>query len=80
MASEEEPPYVPKDAIRESVRSTMILGAAGTILAATQNTLARRNYGPLGMFTHFGSTIVIFGSSREKEPPYDTSKDEADRM
>ena len=80
MASEEEPTYVPKDAIRESVRSGMILGGFGTMLAATQNTLARKNYGPLGMFTHFGSTVVIFGSSREQEPPDDTSKDEADRM
>ena len=58
--------YVPKDAIRESVRSTMVLGAAGTLLAAAQNTLARRNFGPWGMFTHFGTTIVVFGSPPKK--------------
>lgn len=67
MTAEEEPTYVPKDAIRESVKSTMILGAAGTLLAAAQNTLARRNYGAWGMFTHFGATVAVFGSPRRKK-------------
>ena len=79
MASEEEPTYVPKDAIRESLKSTMILGAAGSLLAAAQNTLARKNYGPWGMFTRFGSTIVIFGSPCRNDLNV-TLRDDVDNM
>ncbi len=60
---------MPKDAVREALKSTMILGAAGTLLSAVQNTLTRKNVGPWGMFTRTGSTIAVFGwRSREEKP------------
>ena len=62
MASEEEV-YIPKDAIRESVRSTLITGGAGTLISAVQNTLTKQNVGAWGLFTRTGSTITLFGSS-----------------
>ncbi len=52
---------MPKDAVREALKSTMILGGAGTLLSAVQNTLTRKNVGPWGMFTRTGSTIAVFG-------------------
>jgi len=54
------PAYHPKDAIAESFRSAKFTGAAGLLLAAVQNTLARENVGAFGVFTKFGGTIALF--------------------
>ena len=56
-------PYEPKDAIAQSTRSATFTGSAGLLLAAVQNTLARENVGAFGVFTRFGGTIALFGTS-----------------
>ncbi|KAK7521458.1 uncharacterized protein IWZ02DRAFT_430377 [Phyllosticta citriasiana] len=53
-------PYHPKDTIGRSMKSAAILGSAGVFVAATQNTLARQNYGAMGVFTKFGATAGYF--------------------
>ncbi len=55
--------YEPQDALGASIRSAALTGAAGTFLAAVQNTVAKENYGPFGVFTRFGKTIGLFGMS-----------------
>jgi hypothetical protein len=58
---DEEASYEPKDAVQAAIKSTLITGSAGLLLAAVQNTLARQNIGALGVFTRFGGTIGLFG-------------------
>jgi hypothetical protein len=61
MASEDEQ-YHPKDAVKAAITGTMITGAAGVLISAIQNTLAKRNVGAWGVFTRTGSTITIAGT------------------
>jgi hypothetical protein len=61
MASEDEQ-YHPKDAVKAAITGTMITGAAGVLISAIQNTLAKRNVGAWGVFTRTGSTITIAGA------------------
>lgn len=56
----EETPYHLKDTIGRSMKSAAVLGSAGVFVAATQNTLARQNYGVMGVFTKFGATAGYF--------------------
>lgn len=63
MASNtEEKVYHPKDAISASLNTTMLTGGIGLFASAVQNTLAKQNIGPWGVFTRTGSTIGIFGA------------------
>ena len=39
----------------------MLTGAVGLFGSAAQNTLSRRNHGPLGIFIRSGGTIGVFG-------------------
>ena len=61
-APDEEKPFEPKDAIGESLKTAGIMGAAGTLLSAVQNTLTRANIGPWGVFTRTGTTIAVFSA------------------
>ncbi|MCJ1299025.1 hypothetical protein MMC08_001816 [Hypocenomyce scalaris] len=61
MASEEAV-YRPKDAIGQSIRSTMITGGAGALVSAIQNTLTKQNVSAWGIFTRSGGTIAIFAA------------------
>ncbi|KAH8819631.1 hypothetical protein F5884DRAFT_659301 [Xylogone sp. PMI_703] len=54
--------YHPKDAIGAAINGTLITGAAGAMLSAVQNTLAKRNVGPWGVFTRTGGTIAVFAA------------------
>ncbi|KAL9610483.1 MAG: hypothetical protein Q9167_004823 [Letrouitia subvulpina] len=66
MSSDEEARYQPKDAINATIKGTTILGFAGLLISAAQNTLARRNVTGWGVFTRSGGTIVgaaAFGGS-----------------
>ena len=60
MAAEEEP-YRPKDAISQSIQGTLIVGGAGLLISAVQNTLAKQNVGAWGIFTRTGGTVGTFG-------------------
>ncbi|KAI9816933.1 MAG: hypothetical protein M1826_001705 [Phylliscum demangeonii] len=55
-------PFEPKDAVGEAVRGTMITGAAGLMVSAVQNTLARRNVSAWGVFTRTGGIITTFAA------------------
>lgn len=58
---EEEHGYHPKDAIKASLKTSMLTGGIGLFTSAVQNTLVKRNVGPWGIFVRSGSTIGIFG-------------------
>jgi len=60
MATESEQ-YHPKDAIEAAISGTLILGGAGFLVSAVQNTLAKSNIGPWGVFTRTGGVIGSFG-------------------
>lgn len=53
--------YHPKDAISAATKATMLTGGVGLFAAAVENTLRKRNVGPLGVFVRSGGTIGIFG-------------------
>jgi len=55
--------YQPKDAISTSIKSTLIMGGAGTLLSAVQNALTKQNVTAWGVFTRTGGTIAVFGLS-----------------
>ena len=61
--AEDERIYKPKDAIETTVNATMVVGGAGLCISAVQNSLARENVGPMGIFMRSGSTIVMFGNA-----------------
>jgi hypothetical protein len=63
MASQqaEEKIYYPQDAIDAAFKSTVLTGGFGLFASAVQNTLAKQNVGPLGIFTRSGGTIAAFG-------------------
>ncbi len=43
------------------MKTTGLTGAVGLFASAVQNTLARQNVGPWGVFVRSGGTIGIFG-------------------
>lgn len=61
MSSDEKARYQPKDAINATIKGTAILGFAGLLISAAQNTLARRNVTGWGVFTRSGGTILGAG-------------------
>lgn len=65
MASQhtEEHTYHPQDAIGAALKATALTGGFGLFASAVQNTLAKQNVGPLGIFIRSGSTIAIFGTA-----------------
>lgn len=63
MASEHtSSSYHPKDAINETVKTTMFFGGVGLFASAVQNTMQKRNVGPLGVLTRTGGTVGLFGT------------------
>jgi len=54
--------YHPKDAVGAAINGTLITAGAGTLISAVQNTLAKRNVGPWGVFTRTGGTIAVFAA------------------
>lgn len=65
MASQqtEERVYKPQDAIEAAFKSTALTGGFGLFVSAVQNTLAKQNVGPLGIFARTGGTVATFGMS-----------------
>lgn len=59
----EETIYHPQDAIAATIKSATLTGGAGLLTSAVQNTLAKQNVGPLGIFFRTGGTIAVFGMS-----------------
>lgn len=53
--------YQPKDAISETVKVSLIMGAAGLTVSAIQNTLTKQNVSGWGVFTRTGGVIGLFG-------------------
>lgn len=58
----EEHTYHPQDAIGVAFKATALTGGFGLFASAVQNTLAKQNVGPLGIFLRSGGTIAIFGT------------------
>jgi hypothetical protein len=54
--------YHPQDAVKAGIQGALVTGAAGTLVSAVQNTLAKRNVSAWGVFTRTGGTIAIFGA------------------
>ena len=55
--------YQPEDAIARGTTAGLVGGSAGFLFSAVQNTLAKQNVGTLGVFTKFGGTTAIFGTT-----------------
>jgi hypothetical protein len=53
--------FVPRDAVSEAIKATLITGGAGLMLSAVQNTLTKQNVSAWGVFTRTGGTIGVFG-------------------
>ena len=53
--------YEPRDLIKETTKTTLMVGGVGLFAASVQNSLARQNLGSFGIFTRFGSTVGMFG-------------------
>lgn len=62
----EDHSYHPKDAITAALKTTMYTGTVGLFASAVQNTLAKQNVGPWGVFVRSGGTIGIMGMSSWK--------------
>ena len=54
--------YEPQDAVAKFTRGALVVGSAGFLLSAVQNTVAKHNVGALGVVTRFGGTTAIFGT------------------
>ncbi|EEP80640.1 conserved hypothetical protein [Uncinocarpus reesii 1704] len=61
-SSEEQSRYHPRDAISAAARTTLITGSVGLFTSAIQNTLAKQNVGPWGVFTRTGGTVTLFAT------------------
>ncbi|KAL2829017.1 Tim17/Tim22/Tim23/Pmp24 family-domain-containing protein [Aspergillus cavernicola] len=61
-SSAEDHPYHPQDTIGKTFRTTGITTTVGLFTSAVQNTLARSNVGPWGIFARTGSTIGVFAA------------------
>jgi hypothetical protein len=59
MASEEVP-YEPKNAVKATLNTSLLTGAAGLAMSAVQNTISRENIGAFGIFRRTGATIGSF--------------------
>lgn len=59
MASREGP-YQPKNAVKATLNTSMMTGAAGVAMSAVQNAIARDNIGAMGIFRRTGGTIASF--------------------
>lgn len=53
--------YHPEDAIKAGAKGTLVVGGAGLVLSAIQNSLQRQNVGAWGVFTRSGGTVASFG-------------------
>ncbi|WEW60586.1 hypothetical protein PRK78_006073 [Emydomyces testavorans] len=61
-SSEDQKVYHPQDALSATIKTTLMTGSAGLFASAVQNTLAKQNIGPWGVFTRTGSTITLFAA------------------
>ncbi|RDW60419.1 uncharacterized protein DSM5745_10877 [Aspergillus mulundensis] len=61
-ASADDHHYHPQDTIARTMRTTGLTGSVGLFASAVQNTLARQNVGPWGVFTRTGATIGILAA------------------
>lgn len=53
-------PYEPKDSVTLAFGAAGTSAIVGTVVSAVQNTLAKHNYGALGVLTRSGATIALF--------------------
>jgi FtsH-binding integral membrane protein len=61
LVEQDEEVYEPQDAIAKFTQSAVIVGSAGLLLSAVQNTVAKQNLGAMGIVTKFGGTTAMFG-------------------
>ncbi|KAF8424110.1 NADH-ubiquinone oxidoreductase 213 kDa subunit [Tirmania nivea] len=54
--------YEPKDALARAAQGTLVVGTAGALLSAVQNSLAKQNLGAMGFITRTGGTIGLFAA------------------
>ncbi|KAL4788219.1 hypothetical protein BJX76DRAFT_316680 [Aspergillus varians] len=54
--------YHPQDTISRTLKTTGLTGSVGLFASAVQNTLARQNVGPWGIFVRSGSTIGVLAA------------------
>lgn len=54
--------FHPHDAVSAAIKGTGVVGAAGLLVSAVQNTLTKSNTTPWGVFTRTGGVILTFGA------------------
>lgn len=54
--------YHPKDALKSATNGALVIGSAGVLIAAAQNSLSKKNYGAWGVFARGGGTIATFSA------------------
>ena len=57
----DQPTYHPRDAIHNTIITGMQTTVFGTLIAGVQNTLRKQNVGAMGVLTHSGHLIAVFG-------------------
>jgi hypothetical protein len=60
MSSNDKDQYQPKDAVQAGIKGSLIMGGAGLLASAVQNSLQKRNVGPWAVFTRTGGTVAAF--------------------
>lgn len=54
--------YHPKDALKSATNGALVIGSAGLLIAAAQNSLSKKNYGAWGLFARGGGTVATFST------------------
>jgi hypothetical protein len=61
-SSSQEHAYHAQDTIGRTIKTVGLTGSVGLFASAVQNTLARQNVGPWGIFVRSGGTIGVFAA------------------
>jgi hypothetical protein len=54
--------FHPRDALANTLTTTLQTTAIGAIIAGAQNTLRKQNVGAMGIITRSGGIIALFGA------------------
>lgn len=57
----DHPTYHPRDAIHSTVITGIQCTIFGSLIAGVQNTLRKQNVGAMGVLTHSGHIIAVYG-------------------
>lgn len=59
--ADEHATFHPRDALANTMSTTLQTTAAGAVIAGVQNTLRKQNVGAMGILTRSGGIIALYG-------------------